>query len=280
MTVQNDAVVALGESGQLAVDFTEIFAWDLDFSRSVRAGDGFRVLYERLYLVDPDGSRQYLRPGRILAAHFEGAAGLHTAVYFEREPGKGGYFAPDGRSVQRSFLQAPLRYSRISSSFSTARRHPILKVTRPHHGIDYAAPLGTPVWAVAEGEVIHRGRAGGFGNLVKVRHKTGYVSYYSHLSRFAKGLRKGQRVGQKQVMAIEVKYGSLKLKTLGGEVPGDWKVESCQVQRGAGGPVEAPMSRDGGQFTVTLPEVMVLDAGQTLTVTVSLTAATSPRQGE
>ncbi len=195
------AVQDLGESPQLAVDFTDIFAWDVDFSRSVRPGDEFRILYERLYYVDEgDGSEVFVRPGRILAARYDGAAGSFTAFYFEPEQGRGGYYRPDGTSVERSFLVAPLRYSRISSSYSAARRHPILKVTRPHHGIDYAAPAGTPVWAVADGEVIYKGRAGGFGNLVKVRHANGYVSYYAHLSRFGKGLRVGQKVQQKQVV--------------------------------------------------------------------------------
>jgi murein DD-endopeptidase MepM/ murein hydrolase activator NlpD len=102
--------------------------------------------------------------------------------------------------VERQFLLAPLRYSRISSRFTSARRHPILKITRPHHGIDYVAKAGSPVWAVADGEVIYRGWAGGFGNLLKIRHVKGYVSYYTHLSRFAAGLHVGDRVQQKQVI--------------------------------------------------------------------------------
>ena len=102
---------------------------------------------------------------------------------------------------------APLRYSRISSRYSSARHHPILKVTRPHHGIDYAAPQGTPVFAVAQGEVIHKSRAGGFGNLVKIRHANGYTSYYAHLSRFSSGLRLGQSVSQKQVVGYVGKTG-------------------------------------------------------------------------
>ena len=149
----------------------------------------------------------YVRPGRILAAHYEGRAGKHTAIYFESEEGRGGYYRPDGSSVRRSFLVAPLRYDRISSSFTSARRHPILKVLRPHHGIDYAAPSGTPLWSVADGKVIYRGWAGGFGNLVKVRHDGGYISYYAHLSRFAKGLKVGQRVSQKQVVGYVGKTG-------------------------------------------------------------------------
>ena len=95
---------------------------------------------------------------------------------------------------------APVRHSRIASAFSNSRLHPILRIWRPHHGIDYAAPEGTPIWAVADGKVIHRGRAGGFGNLVKIRHADGYVSYYGHLSRFASGVAQGHRVGQKQVI--------------------------------------------------------------------------------
>ncbi len=196
----HEAVVALGEKGQLANDFSEIFAWDIDFSRSVRPGDEFRILYERLYLDDPAQGEVYVRPGRILAARYWGGVGDFQAVYFEPEEGRGGYYRPDGSSVERQFLLAPLRYSRISSRYSAARRHPILKVTRPHHGIDYAAASGTPLWSVADGRVIYRGWAGGFGNLVKIRHANGYVSYYAHLSRFARGLAVGQPVRQKQVI--------------------------------------------------------------------------------
>ncbi len=194
------SVVNLGEKGQLANDFSDIFAWDIDFSRSVRPGDEFRILYERLYLDDPLKGEVYVRPGRILAARYRGDVGDFEAVYFEPEEGRGGYYRPDGSSVERQFLLAPLRYSRISSRYSAARRHPILKVTRPHHGIDYAAASGTPLWSVADGKVIYRGWAGGFGNLVKVRHANGYVSYYAHLSRFARGLKVGQAVRQKQVI--------------------------------------------------------------------------------
>lgn len=194
-----DAVQDLGESPQVASDFAAIFAWDLDFSRAVRPGDQFRILYERNYLKDGK-SELYMGPGRILAASYAGAGGELHAVYFEGSEGRGGYFRPNGHSVERRFLAAPLNYSRISSAFSPVRLHPILKVKRPHHGIDYAAPVGTPVWAVADGEVIYRGWAKGFGRLVKIRHRKGYVSYYAHLSRYAPGLEVGQVVQQKQVI--------------------------------------------------------------------------------
>jgi len=209
-TSLHDAVKALGESPQLASDFADIFAWDIDFTRSVRPGDEFRILYERLYFVDESGKESYLRPGRILAAQYNGSAGAHSAVYYESQPGQGGYYRSDGSSVQRQFLQAPLRFARISSRYSAARHHPILRITRPHQGIDYAAPAGTPIWAVADGRVIYRGYAGGFGNLVKIRHSRGYVTYYGHLSRFGPGLKVGQRVRQKQVIGY---VGSTGLST-------------------------------------------------------------------
>jgi murein DD-endopeptidase MepM/ murein hydrolase activator NlpD len=206
----SQAVVELGESAQLANDFSEIFAWDVDFSRTARAGDEFRILYERLYRDDPELGEVYVRPGRILLAHYRGAAGDHSAFYFEAEEGRGGYYRPDGSNLGDEFLQAPVNYSRISSPFSAARRHPILRVTRPHHGIDYAAPAGTPVWSVAGGEVIFRGRLGGLGNLVKIRHDNGYVSHYAHLARFAKGLAVGQTVSRKDVIGY---VGSTGLST-------------------------------------------------------------------
>jgi murein DD-endopeptidase MepM/ murein hydrolase activator NlpD len=206
----HEAVGKLGESSQLAADLADIFAWDIDFSRSVHYGDEFRVLYERTYRSATDGREFYVGPGRILAARYSGAAGDHAAVYFESSEGRGGYYRPDGSSVERNFLMAPVRHSKITSAFSNARLHPILRIRRPHHGIDYAAPSGTPIWAVSEGTVIYRGRAGGFGNLIKIRHHDGYVSYYGHMKSFASGLAEGQHVQQKQVIGY---VGSTGLST-------------------------------------------------------------------
>ena len=195
----------LGEDGSLARDFADIFAWDVDFQRAVRPGDSYQILYERLYR-NVGGRETYVRPGRILAARFQGKSGDHTAVYFS-SGGRGGYYRPDGSSVEGAFLMAPLRHARITSSYSSARRHPILKVTRPHRGIDYAASIGTPVWSVADGVVIQRSWSGGNGNLVKVKHESGYVSSYAHLSRYADGLRVGDRVEQKQVIGFAGQTG-------------------------------------------------------------------------
>ena len=194
------AVLELGERAQLASDFADIFAWDIDFSRRVQPGDDFQILFERLYRTNADGEEVYVKPGRILAARYRGQAGEHSAIYFQGEENRGSYYRPDGSSVERAFLLAPLKFSRISSSYSSARRHPILNVVRPHRGIDYAARAGTPLWSVGAGTVIFRGWAGGSGNLVKIRHRNGYVSYYAHLSRFEQGLRVGSVVEQKQVI--------------------------------------------------------------------------------
>lgn len=194
------AVEALGEEVELANDFAEIFAWDIDFSRSVQPGDEFSILYERLFLVGEDGTETYVRPGRILAARYSNGLQEYRALYFEQAEGRGGYYRPDGSSVRRQLLRTPLHYRRISSRFSLSRLHPILKVRRPHLGIDYAAAYGTPVWVVADGTVIFRGYSGGLGKLVKVRHANGYVSYYGHLSRYPRGLKVGQRVQQKEVI--------------------------------------------------------------------------------
>ncbi|UCE85141.1 MAG: M23 family metallopeptidase [Deltaproteobacteria bacterium] len=195
-----DAIVDSGESPQLAADFVNIFAWDVDFSHSTQPGDEFGALVERFYRQDIDGSELFVRSGRILAARYAGAAGNYSAVWFETQPEHGGYFRPDGTSVQREFLVAPVEYGRISSVYTHARRHPILKITRPHHGIDFAAPSGTPVWTVSDGVVTHRGWSGGFGRLIKVRHPNGYESYYAHLSRYKGGVSVGDRVSQKQVI--------------------------------------------------------------------------------
>jgi murein DD-endopeptidase MepM/ murein hydrolase activator NlpD len=196
------SISKLGHDPALASEFADIFAWDIDFTRQLRRGDQFEFLYERLYRVDDDGSKVYVRPGQIVAAHFEGSAGEFTAVYFEEDNGYGNYYRPDGHAVEREFLAAPLKFSRISSNYSPARKHPILRVVRPHHGIDYAAREGTKVYSVADGEITFAGWGGGFGNLVKIRHANALVSYYAHLSGFGPGLRVGQKVLQKQVIGF------------------------------------------------------------------------------
>jgi murein DD-endopeptidase MepM/ murein hydrolase activator NlpD len=204
-----NAIAALGESGDLSHDFAEIFAWDVDFSRSVHTGDEFHILYERRYLRSDEGRERYVGPGRILAARYASARGEHSAVYYEQGKGRAGYYRPDGSAVERQFLQAPLTYRRITSTYSTGRLHPVLGRRRPHLGIDYAAATGTPVWAVGDGRVMFRGWSGGLGKTVKIRHENGFESWYGHLSRYP-NLRLGQKVQQKQVIGY---VGSTGLST-------------------------------------------------------------------
>lgn len=212
-TTLHDAIADLGERPELAARFANIFAWDVDFAKGTRPGDEFHLLYERNYVAREggEGGLRYVGPGRVLAARYTSAGGrTHEAIYYETAPGVGSYYRPDGGSVQEAFLAAPVKYTRITSAFTQARFHPILRRTRPHPGIDYAAPAGTPVWAVASGRVTHVGWMGGYGRLVKVQHADGYESYYAHLSSFAPGLRVGQTVNQKQVIG---KVGSSGLST-------------------------------------------------------------------
>ena len=190
------------ENERLAQDFAGIFAWDLDFSRGVQPGDQYGIVYENTFAPQGQGRERSLGPGRILAAQYRGAGGEFAAVYFETAAGEGGYYRADGTSVQGAFLAAPLNFSRITSSFSYARFHPILRRTRPHLGVDYAAPVGTPIWSVANGVVSYAGWMRGYGRIVKIAHADGYETYYTHLSRFANGLRVGQPVQQKQVIGF------------------------------------------------------------------------------
>lgn len=194
-----NAIRNLGESGQLAHDFSELFAWELDFNRDVRPGDEFRILYERLYQEDGNGDEVYVGPGRILAAQYR-SRDVHTAIRYGWSEENTGYYRPDGTALERQFLRAPLKYKRITSPFTWNRLHPILRVRRPHLGIDYAAPYGTPIWAVSGGEVVKASRLGGMGKTVRIRHANGYVSTYGHLQRFAQGIRIGARVDRKQVI--------------------------------------------------------------------------------
>ena len=174
----------------------DIFGWKIDFALEIQPGDRFDIVYEQKYR---DG--EYIGDGRILAAGFVNAGKVHRAVYFKSADGKiDGYFAPDGRSVRRQFLRAPLDFTRISSNFNPRRRHPILNTIRAHKGVDYAAPTGTIIKAAGDGRVSFVGTQGGYGRVVILEHGGGISTLYAHMSQFAKGLRTGQRVAQGQTI--------------------------------------------------------------------------------
>ncbi len=170
----------------------DIFGWDIDFALDIRPGDRFNLIYEQKFR---DG--EYIGDGRILAADFLNDGAIHRAVYYESADGKiADYFTPEGRSMRRQFLRAPLDFTRISSNFNPRRRHPILNMIRAHKGVDYAAPTGTIIKAAGDGRVSFVGNKGGYGRVVILEHGGGISTLYGHMSRFARGLRDGARVKQ------------------------------------------------------------------------------------
>jgi len=191
-----NAILKAEESPELAVSLAKIFAWQIDFNTEPRKGDTFKLIVEK----EERGS--FSRPVRILAAQYKGKlTGEHTAIFFKDPDGHADYYTPEGKSLRKAFLRAPLKYYKyISSPFSYRRLHPILRIWRPHLGIDYAAPTGTPVIAIADGLVVAVSYSYDCGRYIKIKHLNGYESVYAHLSRYAKGMRKGIRVRQGQVI--------------------------------------------------------------------------------
>lgn len=188
------ATDAAGIPDSVATKLAEIFGTEIDFSSDLRRGDRFSVVYESLHDRGiPAGA------GRILAAEFVNDGKRHTVVLHRDEDGADTYFTPDGRGLSQAFLRYPLEFSRISSNFG-GRMHPIHKRWKAHKGTDFSAPTGTPVKAASNGIVEFAGGQGGYGNIVVIQHRDGYESAYAHLNGFAKGLRKGQRVRQGDVI--------------------------------------------------------------------------------
>ncbi|MGD8329789.1 MAG: peptidoglycan DD-metalloendopeptidase family protein [Acidobacteriota bacterium] len=179
----------------LARKLADIFAWDVDFAADLRVSDSLDVVVEQRFLEG-----EFVGFGDVLAAELHVKGGVFRAVRYERSNGLVSYFTPRGESLQRAFLRSPVNYSRISSGFSYQRKHPVLNVVRPHWGVDYVAPAGTPVHATAAGRVIYAGRTSQAGNHVKIRHGGSYTSWYLHLQGFASGLRVGDKVEQGQVI--------------------------------------------------------------------------------
>jgi len=200
-----ESMMECADSPQLALQLAEIFAWQIDFLTECREGDTFNILVEKQYRGD------FYRWGKILAAQYEGELmSKHTAILFEDSSGYIDYYSEEGKSLRKAFLRAPLNYKYISSYFSKNRLHPILRIWRPHLAIDYASPTGTPVSTIGDGTVIYVGWENGYGNYIKIRHPNNYVSGYGHLSRFAKGLKKGEKVEQGEIIGY---VGSTGLST-------------------------------------------------------------------
>jgi murein DD-endopeptidase MepM/ murein hydrolase activator NlpD len=186
---------AAGLADPTILELARIFGWDIDFVLDLRDGDEFIVDYERIFQQG-----RYLQDGNILAARFVNQGREYEAVRYLGPDGAARYYTPDGRSMEKAFLRAPLEFRRISSRFSLGRYHPILNRLRAHKGVDYAAPSGTPVRAASDGVVRFRGVKGGYGNVIELQHGGSITTVYGHLSRFAAASRSGRAVRQGEII--------------------------------------------------------------------------------
>ena len=191
-----EAVAAAGAHDQTALALAQIFGWDIDFALDIRPGDSFAVTYEELY-----EHGKFVKDGTVLAAMFRNNGHVYRAARYIDPTGAANYYTPEGRSLRRAFLRTPVEFTRVSSTFDLHRMHPILNLIRAHKGVDYAAPIGTPVHAAGAGHVRFMGDKGGYGNVVEIDHSQGIVTVYGHLSRFAQGIHVGSRVSQGELIA-------------------------------------------------------------------------------
>jgi hypothetical protein len=190
-----ESMIELCETPELIMKYAEVLEWEIDFLTEPRNGDNFRLLFEEYH---KDG--KFIRYGDVLVAEYKSTDKIHQSVLYISPEGKKGYYEPSGSSSRKAFLKSPLNYRRISSRFSHGRFNTIFKRYQPHLGVDYAAPTGTPVVSSGDGTVTFAGWKRGFGKIVEIRHPNGFITSYGHLSRFAKGIRSGTKVSQKQLV--------------------------------------------------------------------------------
>lgn len=190
-----ESAAGAGLSDKLIMNIAGIFAWDVDFVLDIRSGDNYYVQWEEVW---QDG--EFVTDGEIIAAEFNNNGRTHRAIRFIDDTKRTDYFTPDGHSVRKAFIRAPVDFTRISSNFNPNRRHPILNKIRAHRGVDYAAPRGTPIKAAGDGKVIFRGVKGGYGNAVILQHGGNITTLYGHMSKFAAKARVGRRVRQGQTI--------------------------------------------------------------------------------
>lgn len=184
-----------GLDDSVIMQLVSVFGWDIDFAQDIRRGDSFGILYEQRILDgEPVGA------GKILAAHFTNRNRTYNAVHYTDSSGHSGYFTPDGRSMRKAFLRTPVDFARVSSHFNMRRKHPVLHTIRAHKGVDYAASRGTPIRASGDGKIVHKGRKGGYGRTVMIQHGQGYRTLYAHLNGYKRGLKKGAKVRQGDII--------------------------------------------------------------------------------
>lgn len=184
-----------GLSQSKIMELAAIFGWDVDFVLDIRKGDSFRVVYEELLL---DG--EVIKDGNIVAAEFVNQGKAFQAIRYTDSKGHSNYYTPEGDSMRKAFLRTPVDFTRISSRFNPNRKHPIFKTSRPHRGVDYAAPRGTPIKSAGDGKVIFAGKKGGYGKVVIVQHGQKYTTLYAHMNRIRPGMKRGKRVSQGQTI--------------------------------------------------------------------------------
>jgi len=190
------AALEAGLDERTTMNLIDIFSWDVDFARDLRSGDRFSVLFEEQF--DDEGK---LRDTKILAAEFVNQGESYKAVRYELANGNTEYFTPEGHSMRKTYLKSPVKFSRISSRFSTSRKHPVLGYTRAHRGVDYAAASGTPIRAIGDGTVVLSQWKGGYGRYVEIRHiNSAHSSAYGHLQSYGRGIKRGVRVKQGQII--------------------------------------------------------------------------------
>jgi murein DD-endopeptidase MepM/ murein hydrolase activator NlpD len=190
-----EAGIAANLSDNLVMELAYVFGWDIDFALDLRQGDHFTVVYEEDYL---DGDK--IADGDILAAEFTNRGNTYRAIRYTDSDGSSHYYTPKGESMRKTFNRTPVHFSRISSKFNPNRKHPILKTSRPHQGVDYAAAIGTPILATGDGKVDFVGNKGGYGRTVILSHSGKYTTLYAHMSKFKKGINRGTRVKQGDVI--------------------------------------------------------------------------------
>ncbi len=191
-----------GLSDAVIMDLANIFGWDIDFALDIRTGDQFSVIYEEKYL---DGEK--ISDGSIIAAEFTNAGESYRAVRYTDSQGNTDYYSEHGRSMRKPFLRTPVDFARISSKFNLKRKHPILNKIRAHRGVDYAASIGTPIKASGDGKIVHRGKKGGYGNTIIVKHGSRYSTLYAHMHKYARNTQVGKRVKQGQIIGYVGKSG-------------------------------------------------------------------------
>lgn len=180
---------------KLVQQMTEIFNWEIDFSKDVRPGDQFSIVYKAFYIDD-----KLITTGEILAVSYTNKGVLHQAVRHVNAAGDSDYYSPKGVSLKKAFSRYPIKFSHISSTFSLSRQHPILHYSRPHKGVDLAAPIGTPIHATGDGRIEIIGRQNDYGNMIKISHNKTFSSVYGHLLKFQKGLSRGSNVKRGQII--------------------------------------------------------------------------------